>query len=284
MADNSKIEWTTHTFNPWWGCTKVSPECENCYAETGAIRYGWSESGKHFPIWGKDAHRRFFGTEHWQQPHKWDKQAIIAGERHRVFCASFGDILEDRDDLLEPRVKLVRLIDNCLHLDWLLLTKRPQNFTRLFPWGDPYPHNVWAMTTVGCKSSLWRADALREVPAVVRGLSCEPLLEDLGKINLSGIHWVIVGGESGHGARPLNIAWIRSIISQCRDAGVACFVKQMGAKPYEVHTADDCLLGPFDLNGEKWLSLELYDRKGGDMDEWPEDLRVREFPKEGQHE
>lgn len=116
---------------------------------------------------------------------------------------------------------------------------------------------------------MWRIDALREVPAVVRGLSCEPLLEDLGRINLSGIHWVIVGGESGHGSRPCLLNWIRSIVLQCASAGVACFVKQLGAKPNQVFYGDP----------EKTTHpIRLKDCKGGDMDEWPEDLRVRQFP------
>lgn len=223
------IEWCHYTFNTHWGCTKVSPECDSCYAEAGAIRYGWSDSGKHFPIWGKDAQRRFFGDKHWEQPDKWNHAALVARERHRVFCASYGDVLEDRPDLAEPRARLVRKIEYCEALDWLLLTKRPQNFQRLFPWRDTYPPNVWAMTTVGCKSSLWRIDALREVPAVVRGLSVEPLLEDLGTVNLDDIHWVIVGGESGPGARPMHASWVRNLRNQCSSAGVAFFFKQWGA-------------------------------------------------------
>lgn len=269
MADNTPIEWCDHTFNPWWGCTKVSPECDSCYAETGAIRYGWSETGAHFPIWGKDAQRRFFGDKHWEQPIKWDLDAAIRGERDRVFCASYGDVLEDRPDLIGPRLRLQILIGACSNLDWLLLTKRPQNFTRLFDWADPYPSNVWAMTTVGCKSSLWRIDALREVPARIRGLSIEPLLEDLGTLNLGGIHWVIVGGESGHGARPCSLNWIRSIVLQCASAGVACFVKQLGAKPNHWFYGD---------HNKTIHPIRLKDRKGGKPLEWPEDLRVRQFP------
>lgn len=270
MADNSKIEWTTHTFNPWWGCTKVSPECDSCYAETGAIRYGWSETGSHFPIWGKDAQRRFFKDAHWNNLIKWNEAAKLANERHRVFCGSYCDILEDRPDLDEHRARLATLAEHCLHLNFLFLSKRPQNFRRMFPlWRDGFPSNVWAMTTVGCNSSLWRVDALREVPARIRGLSIEPLLEDLGTLNLDGIHWVIVGGESGHGARPMDLAWVRDIVQQCKTAGVACFVKQLGAFPVSVDIRVP--------NLERWR-IALNDRKGGDMLEWSEDLRVRQFP------
>lgn len=228
MAENSKIEWTHHTFNPWWGCTKVSPECDSCYAETGAKRYGWSETGSHFPIWGKDERRRFFGDKHWDQLLKWGNEAIVAKERRRVFCGSYCDILEDRHDLDEHRLRLASLVPLCRELDFLFLSKRPQNFRRMFPQWKTFPSNVWAMTTVGCKSSLWRIDALREVPARIRGLSIEPLLEDLGTVNLGGIHWVIVGGESGPGARPMNPSWAQSLRDQCVAAGVPFFFKQWG--------------------------------------------------------
>jgi protein gp37 len=95
MSANSKIEWTHHTFNPWWGCTKVSAECDNCYAERDAIRYGFSESGSKFPIWGRDTARRGFGEKHWQEPRKWNRKAADIGERHRVFCASYADVMEE---------------------------------------------------------------------------------------------------------------------------------------------------------------------------------------------
>ncbi len=298
MSKNSPIQWTHHTFNPWWGCTKVSPECDSCYAETGAVRYGWSETGSHFPIWGKDARRRFFGDKHWQEPLKWNREAQAKGENARVFCASYGDVLEDREDLIPHRLRLQGLILDTMNLDWLLLSKRPQNFCRMFATWNRFPPNVWAMTTVGCKSSMWRIDALREVDTVVRGLSVEPLLEDLGALSLRGIHWVIVGGESGHGARPMNIEWVRSIIRQCRDAGVACFVKQMGAKPYETNigvaikndavvsiaaNAHPHLQGFTRITDSDGTYLRknwrLKDKKGGNILEWPEDLRVREVPR-----
>lgn len=282
MGQDSKIEWTHHTFNPWWGCVRVSPGCEHCYAETFAKRVGQK-------VWGVDAGRRFFGEKHWAEPLKWDAAAEKAFERRRVFCASMADVFEDRRDLDDERHRLFRLIEVTPHLDWLLLTKRPQNFDKLAP--GPWvmrgcPPNVWMGTTVeDQKRADERVPVLLRISAHVHFLSCEPLL---GQVNLrdwlklfrndhlvdpSGlayqrVTWVIVGGESGHGARPFSLEWARSVIEQCRINGVTCFVKQLGADPYEPYS-----------DGERLSDVRLKDRKGGDWDEWPDyGLRVREFP------
>lgn len=238
MAENSKIEWTHHTFNPWWGCIKVSPECDNCYADRDAIRYGWSEAGKHFRIWGQGSPRRGFGRDHWEKPLLWNQKAKAAGERHRVFCASYGDVFEYWSrgefpgviDLNTERSKLWPIIRDTQNLDWMLLTKRPNNIVNMVPaeWLKNPPSNVWHGTSIGVKKSLWRLDELRKVPAVIRFLSCEPLLEDLGELDLDGIHLVIVGGESGPGARPMHPDWARSLRDQCQTAGVPFFFKQWG--------------------------------------------------------
>lgn len=221
MAENSKIEWCDHTFNPWEGCVKVSPECDHCYAERRDARM---HNGSN---WGKDALRLHHVDSYWKQPLKWNRDAQAAGTPARVFCGSLCDVCEDRRDLDDYRRRVQALIRQTPQLRWLLLTKRPQNFNRLFTWTMD-ELNVWAGTTVGARSSLWRIDALRETPAAVRFLSIEPLLEDLGQIDLTGIHWVIVGGESGPNARAMHAGWARSIKDQCIEAGVPFFFKQWG--------------------------------------------------------
>jgi protein gp37 len=231
MGKDSSIEWTHHTFNPWLGCVKVSPECDNCYAEADRK---WSH------LWGKDAPRQVTSDPYWRQVARWNKLALDAGERHRVFCGSYCDVMEDfdgellkggcNDDLQDIRKWLYGEIGRCKSLDFLLLTKRPQNFRRFLPesWiAYPLP-NVWGMTTVGARKSLWRIDALRDTPFTVRCLSIEPLVEDLGTLDLRGIHGVIVGGESGHHARPMQPDWARSIRDQCIASGVKFFFKQWG--------------------------------------------------------
>lgn len=215
MAETSHISWTDATFNPWWGCTKVSPACDNCYAERDSKRYGHD-------IWGKDAPRRFFGDKHWGTPVKWNRDAAVSGERKRVFCASMADVMEDRRDLDELRVRLWALIDSTPHLDWLLLSKRPQNFRRFLPasWQESPRANVFLGTTLESPDYLWRIDALKEVKAVVHFLSMEPLTAGVPMIGeyLEDIEWVISGGESGGvGARSADPNWFREI----RDAAVA---------------------------------------------------------------
>ena len=251
--ENSKISWTDHTFNPWWGCVHVSPGCDHCYAETWANRYNPG-------LWGVDGTRRLFGDNHWNAPVKWNAAAEKAGVRARVFCASMADVFESRDDVFEARLRLWELIHRTPWLDWMLLTKRPENIMARLPHGwsdDPMP-NVWLGTT--CENQEQadkRIPELLKVPAAVRFLSCEPLL---GPVNLDfwidaywnpnirdlitkrkegswvqvespaeqALHWVICGGESGHGARPMKPDWARSLRDQCQAAGVAYHFKQWG--------------------------------------------------------
>lgn len=225
MSKNSKIEWTHHTFNPWWGCVKVSPACKNCYAETWAKRVGSD-------VWGAGAPRRFFSDAHWKQPLKWNDEAIRDRARRRVFCASMADVFEDRRDLDLWRMRLWELIERTPSLDWLLLTKRPECVSRLAPWGDHWPKNVWLGTTAEDQASAdERVPALVGHKAGVMFVSCEPLLGplDLRKwLDPSGLNWVIAGGESGTKARPMNPAWPRSLRDQCISAGVAFHFKQWG--------------------------------------------------------
>ncbi len=225
MARNSTIEWTGHTFNPWWGCTKVSPACDHCYAETWAKRTGHA-------VWGATSPRRLLSDDYWQQPLQWDRQAARLGRRSRVFCASMADVFESSPSLqLEAlRQRLWRLVERTPNLDWLLLTKRPHLARRLVPWTDAWPARVWLGTTVeNQRFADRRIRFLLDVPCQYRFLSCEPLL---GPVDLSGyiaaLHWVIAGGESGPRARPTQPDWIRGLRDQCVDAGVAFHFKQWG--------------------------------------------------------
>ncbi len=235
MGAKTKIQWTDHTFNCWWGCTRVSPGCENCYAETFAKRFGVQ--------WGAKEKRRLFGNKHWAEPLTWNTAAAHAGERRRVFCASMADVFEARRDLDDERTRLWTLIVQTPHLDWQLLTKRPDNMLRLTPpwWRSSWPPNAWAGCTV---EDQLRADEripdLLKVPAL-HFLSCEPLLSavDLTRLHddemgarwnalTMGIDWVICGGESGRNARPMQLDWVRSLRDQCVAAGVAFHFKQWG--------------------------------------------------------
>ncbi len=221
MGQDSKIEWTHHTFNPWWGCAKVSPGCANCYAEAFARRVGND-------VWGESAPRRFFGDAHWHEPVKWDAAAAAAGLRKRVFCASMADVFEDRADLVESRARLFRLVSRTPNLDWLLLTKRPQNIRRLSP--DGWTDNVWLGTTAENQSA-WdeRLPLLAACSARVKFVSVEPML---GPIDM-GRHWpdwVICGGESGGRARPVSPDLVRSLRDQCVARQVDFFFKQWGGR------------------------------------------------------
>jgi protein gp37 len=235
MASNSSIEWTDHTFNPWWGCVKVSPACAHCYAETFARRVGQD-------VWGLHAERRFFGEAHWAEPLRWNRQLQRESGRRRVFCASMADVFEDNPSVAGTRARLWDLIRETPNLDWQLLTKRPANISRMLPsdWGSGYI-NVWLGTTVeNQKYAEERIPHLLGVPARIRFLSCEPLL---GPLNLSRwfyiratrgvrrrgtLHWVIAGGESGRSARPMEREWLVGLHEQCEKAGVAFFFKQWG--------------------------------------------------------
>lgn len=223
MGQQSSIEWTDHTFNPWWGCTKVSPGCTHCYAETWSNRYGHD-------IWGPQKERRTFGEKHWAEPLRWNQVATECERRARVFCASMADIFEDNVSVEIERERLWSLIGKTPMLDWLLLTKRPENMIHFVPWETKWPNNVWAMTSVeNQEQATIRIPLLSNVPAVARGLSIEPLLSevDLGPW-LDNIDWIIVGGESGRNARPLNPAWVVKIRNQCIKANIPFFFKQWG--------------------------------------------------------
>lgn len=239
MSANSKIEWTHHTFNPWWGCAKVSPACDHCYAERDAGRFDPKRT-----LWGVDAERRTFGDKHWGDPEKWNKAAAKAGERHRVFCASMADVF-DKNAPAGARDRLWALIEATPNLDWLVLTKRIGNVAKMIPdrWALSLPHNVWLGISVVNQGEVDRdIQKLLAIPVRIRFLSMEPLLGpvDLTRVqHLKMIDWVIVGGESGPKARPMNPYWACSLRDQCVSAGVPFLFKQWGE--WRAADEDECM-------------------------------------------
>jgi protein gp37 len=228
MAQNSKIEWTDHTFNPWVGCTNVSPGCDHCYAESWSKRSGLVK-------WGNSPRRRT-SEAYWRAPLKWHAGAtafqVQHGRRQRVFCASLADVFDNQVDA-KWRADLFTLIAATPSLDWLLLTKRPQNIKKMLPddWGNHGRHNVWLGTTAEDQARFdLRWPILGNIPASVRFISYEPAIGPV-RLNESAVQpdWLISGGESGHGARPMNPQWARNIISDCNRLGVAPFHKQWGS-------------------------------------------------------
>lgn len=250
---NSKIEWCDHTLNPWIGCQKVSAGCQHCYAET------LMDHRYHKVQWGPTGQRQRTSPALWRKPLQWDKEARNAGIRYRVFCASLADIFEDRPELEPWRIDLFKLIEQTHSLDWLLLTKRPQNVAPFIEqaqvavgatpnargWLARF-RNVWIGASVEDQAAATqRIPHLLQIPAAVRFLSCEPLLGplDLWGANYpnpnggqtgavtswpGGVQWVIAGGESGHSARPMHPHWARSLRDQCRAVSVPYFFKQWG--------------------------------------------------------
>jgi len=354
MGTDSKIQWTHHTFNPWIGCAKVSEGCKNCYAEAlararPALVHGAGPhpvpEGHKLVVWGDSAPRRVTSTANWKQPLRWNRAAEKAGERRRVFCASLADVFEDNrplsgdtrcwEDLDDAREALWPLIEQCTGLDWLLLTKRPENVLQMVPhtWlflasqqtqaalmrGETpiehgrWPRHVWiGFTGENQQRFDERWAHARKIPAPVIFASIEP---QIGPVVLPADFlargqrsWAITGGESGGHARPLEVGWMRSIVKQCHAARVPVFCKQVGANVRDRNDAG------FEAENEVWadgpdagrpteprawptpqdiehspdgvleeyqgapVRVRLRDRKGGDMHEWPEDLRVREWP------
>jgi protein gp37 len=219
---HSSISWTDHTFNGWIGCTKISPGCAHCYAAATM------DNRLHRVQWGAQGTRIRTSADNWKQPLKWNREASAARTRTKVFTASLADVFEDRSELTTWRDDLHRLIADTPHLDWLVLTKRPEIAARYYQ-EKTMPKNIWLGTSVeNSATASKRISILQSIEAPIRFLSCEPLLEDLGKLNLTGIHWVIVGGESGRNHRPIDADWVRSIREQCRDSKTTFFFKQWG--------------------------------------------------------
>lgn len=229
MAENSKIEWCTHTFNPVIGCTRVSPGCDNCYAEAMAARYDWHD-------WGSDTPRRVTSDANWGKPLRWNRMAAAAGERHRVFCASLADVFDPKwpDGVRERLWELIAATPN---LDWLLLTKRPNLVARFAPaaWQEHgWPANIWLGFTAEDQEHYERRwPHIAAVPAAVRFVSYEPAVGPLGDLHLHWEtellpDWVIVGGESGPRARVMDPEWARQVLRQCHELDIAIFLKQWG--------------------------------------------------------
>lgn len=267
MGENSKIEWCDHTFNPWIGCTKVSPGCAHCYAEKSTRTRVLRKQGRE--TWGAGSLRERTSAAYWRGPLKWNAAPDwnFGIRKPRVFCASLADWLDDEVPI-EWLADLLQLIRATPNLDWLLLTKRPQNWhdrmcaamqfcerawlngethirTEVADWiGDwggvaRVPHNVRVGTTVeDQKRANERIPELLKIPTGGRFLSCEPLLEhvDLDETPVwfnnpdgsGGIDWVICGGESGPNARPMHPDWARALRDQCQAANVPFFFKQWG--------------------------------------------------------
>jgi protein gp37 len=219
MAEHSKIEWTDATWNPVRGCTKVSPGCANCYAETFAERFR-----------GVPGHPYEQGfdlrlvPEKLQDPLTWQRPRL-------VFVNSMSDLFHK--DVPDDYILAVASVMQLAHWHtYQVLTKRSERLAEML--SGPLralatePHIWWGVSVENRKHGLPRVDHLRASPARVRFLSVEPLLEDLGRVDLSGIHWMIVGGESGPGARPLKPEWVRSLCDQAQRARVPFFFKQWG--------------------------------------------------------
>ena len=314
VAETTGISWTDSTWSPVTGCKAVSPGCANCFAATLAA----TRLKKH-PAYAGLAHLNDSGRAVWSgevrlhpdrltQPLRWLKP-------RRIFVCDMSDLFHaDVPDEFLDRVFATMAL--CRQHTFQVLTKRParmrdylemvsderdmqrwlnaassltgemvglESFDPALDW--PLP-NVWLGVSVESRAYLPRLDILRQIPAAVRFASLEPLLEHLGDINLDGIGWAIIGGESsqaGAPARPCDLAWIRNIVAQCKAAGVPAFVKQLGSSAYEL---DDTTLMQQWLNGgpllkdERWSlhKTQLRHRAGADIEEFPEDLRVREFP------
>lgn len=309
MKDTA-IEWTDHTWSPWRGCTKVSAGCANCYAEGLAKRFGPGWGG-----WGKGAKR--VPAKDWNEPVRWNKDEPVrwnnaapsrwehATFRSPMVFPSLCDWL-DEEVPVDLLARFLSLIHDTPHLTWQLLTKRPEAWRSrmidaristlnkdVFRWlGDwidgASPTNVWVGTSVEVQiRAEERIPALWQIPAHLRFLSIEPMLGPIdltrqiypispdgrpcwptSEAMLFGIYWVIVGGESGPGARPCNVDWVRSVVRQCAAVAVPCFVKQLGSRPV-LNEHPRPPLGD---------GFKTKHPKGGDPEEWPEDLRVRQMP------
>jgi len=319
----TSIEWADCSWNVVRGCSRVSEGCRNCYAERIAVRF----SGPGQPYEGfadVPAGRRHSqtGAATCGVRGKWTGRVELIPSKldeplhwrkpRRVFANSMSDLFHEK---LDP-LAIGRIFGVMAEAHWhtfQVLTKRPEimrDWSRAvghYPRGDRsetpvmgWPPNVWLGVSIEDQATAdERIPLLLQTPAAVRFISVEPMLEQIDLCLTAGsevsgaegaargIHWVIVGGESGPGARPFDIAWARSVIAQCREAGVACFYKQAGCNvivrdvddmgPDDYRAWDDVHRGePFPPEG---VRLRLRSPKGGDPSEWPEELRVREFPR-----
>ncbi|HQF13997.1 MAG TPA: DUF5131 family protein [Thermogutta sp.] len=225
MGANTTISWTKRTWNPWRGCTKISPGCKNCYMFAAQLRYG---NEPHTVV----------RTRTWNDPLRWQRQAAYQGKWEFVFTCSWSDWFHEAAD--EWRGEAWQIIRRCPNLIFQILTKRPERIADHLPddWGEGYA-NVWLGTSIELNEYVWRADVLRKIPAVVRFISAEPLLGPLTDLDLEGIHWLIVGGESGARYRPMKLAWVRELRDRALAQEVAFFFKQSAGRRPETGTLLD---------------------------------------------
>ncbi|KWH27632.1 hypothetical protein WL99_19940 [Burkholderia cepacia] len=236
MSENTKIEWCDHTWSPWEGCQKVGPGCDHCYAEARNARFAGGTPAN----WGPGAPRRRTAPGSWKLPLRWDRKAAEMGKRLRIIPS----LCDPFDNAVDPawRVDLFRLIAKTPNLDWLLLTKRIGNAREMLnevvdelscglnTWDElPWP-GVWLGATIIDRAEMLRdAEKLLAVPSRVHYWSDEPMLGDLGTIPLALMpDWIICGGESGPGARPMHPEWPRALRDQCANADVPFHFKQWG--------------------------------------------------------
>ena len=268
MAMNSTIEWTDHTFNPWTGCTNISPGCDNCYAEAWAKRSGQVK-------WGNSPRKRTTES-YWKAPHMWQRKAAefasVHGRRQRVFCASLADVFDNQADP-KWREDLFKVIRATPSLDWQLLTKRPQNIQKMLPadWGSKGYSNVWLGFTAEDQSRFdQRKRFLSLIPARVWFVSYEPAI---GPLRISHgdprPDWLISGGESGPRARAMVSQWARDIIADCQEFGIAAFHKQWGAP------GNNPLVQEQGMSPAQVKEIDPHGKGGGLVD----GRLVREFPK-----
>lgn len=335
MGRETGIAWTDHTFNPWRGCAKVSAACANCYAETLSKR-----NPAVLGEWGPNGKRALATERYWAQAFAWDRAAERDGVRRKVFCASLADVFEDRPELEAQRDRLHATIALTPSLNWLLLTKRPEEARRYYGAPELYQRvlraaeefrrgaprlmsipisnpaspqgysNRWLGVSVEDQTTAdARIPVLLDTPAALRFVSYEPALGPVdfrtvwrhggfrkpldgydveastGTVKVScgaRVDWLIVGGESGPRARPSDVAWARAVHRQCERTGVPFFMKQRGSLWYDSDRYEglrgSCVASGLALAENAFRFVRQRDRAGADPSEWPEDLRVREFP------
>ncbi len=244
MATKSSIEWTEATWNPVTGCTKISPGCKHCYAERLSLRLQAMGQRNYANGFELTLHERML-----EKPLSWKKPQLI-------FANSMSDLFHDEVPV-DFILKVFNVMRRASWHQFQVLTKRSQRLLELNSQID-WPDNVWMGVSVENQDYTFRIDHLRETDTVTKFLSLEPLLGPLSGLNLNGINWVIVGGESGPGARPMLEDWVSQIRDQCNVVSVPLFVKQMGGSWAQVNKAKS--------------------KKGGNMSEWRTDLRIRDYP------
>jgi protein gp37 len=239
MGEKTGVSYVDHSWNPWWGCSSpAGAGCDNCFATRLDSR-----TGGHF--FGRGTRPRLTGAKNRGLPFRWNRDAESAGVRERVLCGTMLDVF-DRFAPVGAREELWETVKGTPSLDWFLLTKRVSNIPKYLPpdWADGYPNAALGCTVENRRSGLRRLAQLRDIPALVRFVSFEPLLEDLGDVDLRGIQFAVIGGESGPGCRLMAIPWAECLIAQCREQAVRVYFKQVGGAGWE---AGGCLINGIEI-------------------------------------